>query len=116
MNKRILIALSFILWLGSPVEASQLYRGIYVWGAEVETFSLCGSAKSWWIQTDEQLLKSLREAHNKFTSSPYEGIYAELFGEFSGFSAEDDGFALQYEGIFNVESARSISQKSEHSC
>lgn len=108
MNKQSILALLLIFSSLSNAEATELHRGVYTWGAEVEIFSPCRSSKAWWVKADETILMPLRDAHNQLARFPYQGIYVEFEGEFVDFSPEDDGFSLQYEGVFNLLAVRSI--------
>ena len=81
-----------------------VYKGIYTWGAEVETFSPCDSNKTWWVLASEPVWLQLRNAHQSLTTKPYEGIYAEVSGAYVGAATEELGvaFAAQYDGILRI--------------
>ena len=92
------------LTLGSACTSQRVYEGVYTWGAEVETFSPCGTgSKEWWVITDEMLSHQLSSAHENLTSKPYEGIYVRVSGFYDGSANEAAGaFAAQYEGLFRI--------------
>lgn len=107
-----------MLTLGSACTRERVYEGIYTWGAEVETFSPCGTGKEWWVRTDDALSHQLSSAHGNLTSEPYEGIYVRVTGFYAGPADEDtDGsFAIQYEGLFRITRVLSIRKHSDLDC
>ena len=105
-----------VLTLGSACTRERVYEGVYTWGAEVDTFSPCGTGKDWWVRTDEALSHQLSSAHENLTSEPYEGIYVRVTGFYDGPSSEDTGFAAQYEGFFRITRVLSISKQSASDC
>jgi hypothetical protein len=84
---------------------NRIYEGIYTWGAEVETFSPCGTGgKEWWVSTTEPIWEQLRNDTMRLTTEPYEGIYVKVTGNYAGPATEETGgaFSTQYEGLFKV--------------
>lgn len=110
--------LIMVLILDSACTSERVYEGIYTWGAEVETFSPCGTGKDWWVITEETLSHQLSSAHRNLTSEPYEGIYVRVIGFYAGPADEDTAgyFATQYEGLFRINKVLSIRKQSASDC
>ncbi|HEX9461592.1 MAG TPA: hypothetical protein VGB82_03250 [Alphaproteobacteria bacterium] len=79
------------------------FSGIYTWGAEVETFSPCGSNKEYWVRASDAATNDLSKAHQRLTTRPYEGIYVDVVGFYAGPTSDEYGFEGQYEGLFDIE-------------
>jgi hypothetical protein len=80
------------------------HRGLFVWGPEVEVFIPCGSDEEFWIRTSNRLWDQLSAAHEQGRTRPFEGIYVEVEGFFSGpTNGEDDGaFGTNYDESFTI--------------
>ncbi len=106
------------LALCSACTSESIYEGVYTWGAEVETFSPCGTGgKAWWVITDEVLSHQLSSAHGNLTTKPYEGIYVRVSGFYDGPPNEAAGaFAAQYEGLFRINKVLFIGKRSALDC
>ncbi len=97
---------------------SAVHDGVYIWGAEVETFSPCGTDKTWWVLTSEPLWLQLRDAHQALTTRPYEGIFAEVSGYYDGPASQEagGGFATQYDGLFRITAVRFTRSRADSDC
>jgi len=84
-------------------EAPQQYAGFFTWGAEVETFSPCGSHKEYWVRASDAVIDRLSKAHQQLTTKPYEGIFVEVIGAYAGPTSSEYGFEGQYEGLFRID-------------
>jgi hypothetical protein len=86
------------------------YFGFYVFGAEVEVFSPCGSQKNYWVLTTGPLWTLLTDTHQALVTEPYGGIYVEVEGYYAGLPDEDrDGaFAAQSDGLFRITEVRAM--------
>ena len=81
--------------------ASSLFKGLYTFGNEVNTFQDCGAAgKVYWINDSLASLRGPYEKTNRFPSYPYESVYAEVRGYLAGKSKL--GYASEYENVLVV--------------
>ncbi len=92
------------------------YRGVYTWGAEVETFAPCGGKKSYWVSGNSKLLEKLKNEHQKVTTKPYQGIDVTLVGTIDTSKKDLDGFAAEYDGVFNLTSIESLFKPNGGGC
>jgi hypothetical protein len=78
------------------------YKGLFVQGAEVRTFTPCGSwPTAYWVMASEKTLNDLSANYRKLTNSaatPYKEIYLEVEGKLG--PKAKDGFAADYKGTF----------------
>ena len=92
----------YLLLIALPVSAAecdQVWRGMYVYGAEVETFQPCGSEKAYWVSYAWAGIP-LKAFHQDNTDQPYEAIYLEFRGQL--LDEKVDGFAENYDGLIRV--------------
>jgi len=114
-----LFAISPLVLLSACASQSRIYDGVYTWGAEVETFSPCGTGeKQWWVLTGMDMERQLSVAHERLTTEPYEGIYVKVSGYYAGPATEEKGgpFSLQYEGLFEITKVWSTRKRSTSDC
>jgi hypothetical protein len=80
------------------------YPGRYVFGAEVHIFAPCARTGQYWVVGAEA--DSLRRAYVDWWSAagaePYAPMFAVLGGRFAT-NADVDGFAADYDGLFEVD-------------
>ena len=84
---------------------SVAYRGLFVWGPEVETFTPCNSDRTYWLDGPDELLGRLEDlAIDKADKAgeAYQPIYVELHASDEGKAT--DGQAVDYDGIFMLRS------------
>ncbi len=81
-------------------QADSARAGLYVWGAEVETFQPCGSDSVYWVLSSPAVLQQLRKMHQSLTTRPYAPIYVRVRGARS--DQKPDGFAEQYYGYYRI--------------
>lgn len=114
--KFVLVILCASLLLNPQVSDAEAerHRGYYIFGHEVRTFQPCGSDTVFWVKAEADISKQLREAHQKFTSKPYEPVYVEVTGYFADKATA--GFAAEYEGQIVIESINLVRIKSENDC
>lgn len=81
--------------------ASSLFKGLYTFGNEVNTFQACGApGKVYWVNDSLTSLRGPYEKTNRFPSYPYESVYAEVRGYLAGKSKL--GYASEYENVLVV--------------
>jgi hypothetical protein len=82
-----------------------LVDGHYIFGAEVNTFSPCGSAKTYWVVGDSTKMASLRTSYLKWFTAAQPQPYSPMFAQFRGAISDGkrDGFAEDYDGLFSVD-------------
>ncbi len=88
---------------GSPT----LVRGIYTWGAEVETLSPCNTDKTYWLEGREELLAPLQDLAMKkadAANEAYQPIYVEARVVYAGKAT--DGFAVDYDGVMQLQAVQ----------
>ena len=79
---------------------SDLVRGHYIFGLEVNVFSPCGSDLEHWVEAEPEILKSLTDQYWAFDLPPYEAVFVEFRGEFG--PVLDCGFCEVYDGSFRI--------------
>lgn len=105
--------------LSCPAQAApdRLYEGTYVWGAEVNSFSPCGSGdKAFWVVGSEEAIDQLKAATERLIKKPYGGLYVRVTGGYAGPVSDEDGFAAQYDGLFEINKVWSIRKTSKTDC
>ncbi len=104
--------------LGGCATPSTIYDGVYIWGAEVETFTACGSDQEWWVLANESIWLRLRDAHQALTTQPYEGIHVLVSGYYDGPATEErgGGFATEYDGLFRVTEVLATRKRDDSGC
>lgn len=111
-------SVALALLLSACATPSAVFDGVYVWGAEVETFTACGSDKEWWVLADEPTWLQLRDAHQALTVKPYEGIAVQVSGYYAGPATQEagGGFATQYDGLFRVTKLLATRKRDDAAC
>lgn len=107
------VLLALVSCAASTADCDQVWRGIYVHGAEVETLRPCGSDTTYWVDYGFAGLP-LKEFHLQHTSEPYEAIYVEFRGHL--LYEETDGFAASYDGLIRVSEVLELSSKIPPDC
>jgi hypothetical protein len=74
--------------------------GHYIWGAEVNVFSPCGSDQEYWVDAAPDIVLALRERYMAFDLPPYTAVFVSLSGEVG--PVLDCGFCEEYDGSFKV--------------
>jgi hypothetical protein len=97
-----------------PVEGAPVIEGRYVWGAEVESFRPCGDSLTYWVAAAEPVWQQLRAEHQALTSEPYQPVFVRVHGSPS--DEPRDGFALDYDGLFRIDSVVSVSATIPAAC
>ncbi len=108
----------FVLALAAGCErcepCEQVYRGIYVWGNEVNVFQPCDDKKSFWVSASTWVQEPLLEFYRSHTSQPYETIYVE----FRGMVLDEvvGGFASDHDGLIRISEVLDLSLTVPEEC
>jgi hypothetical protein len=92
-------------------------RGLYTWGAEVETFQPCGSSQKFWVVGDKSLLQSLRDRSAQLAQTrgkPYQPFYIEASAVSEGKAT--DGFAMDYDAVYRLKAVHTVSETIPADC
>jgi len=83
---------------GKNLKKIMTFRGLFVFGHEVRSFTLCGSKKELWVidRTNGKIIA----AHKRMTHEPYQPIFAEIRGFVA--DSQQDGFGADYDGTIVV--------------
>ena len=97
--------------------SSKLVKGIYTWGAEVETLSPCNTDKTYWLEGREELLVPLQDLAMKkadAANEAYQPIYVEAQIVYAGQAT--DGFAVDYDGVMQLQAVKIASGNVPSQC
>ena len=97
--------------------SSKLVKGIYTWGAEVETLSPCNTDKTYWLEGREELLAPLQDLAMKkadAANEAYQPIYVEAQVVYAGQAT--DGFAVDYDGVMQLQAVKIASGNVPSQC
>lgn len=90
--------------------ATQSVRGLYSWGAEVESLQPCGQSVVWWVNGSQSLRAPLHakadERRAAEPTNPYPLIYVEGQGRLLGKAG--GGFAADYDNVIELTSVSRI--------
>lgn len=92
----------------------QVYRGVYVWGNEVNVFQPCDDKKSFWVSASTWVQEPLLEFYQAHTSQPYETIYIEFRGRV--LDEVVDGFASDHDGLIRISEVLDLSLSVPEAC
>ena len=92
----------------------QVYRGVYVWGNEVNVFQPCDDKKSYWVSASTWVQEPLLEFYRSHTSQPYQTIFIE----FRGMVLDEvvDGFASDHDGLIRISEVLGLSPGVPEEC
>ena len=118
--RRYLCFLFALFWLHAcnaetdkPI-ADQVFKGHYIYGLEVSSFQPCNQKTVYWVIGALAIHQALEDAHDKYTTQPYEEVYAEVQGTLTGKAT--DGFAADYDDQLRVNKILLIKERSEKDC
>jgi len=94
--------------------ARQAIKGHYIYGHEESSFRPCGQNKTFWVNGSIKTLTTLEQQYRSLTIKPYEPVFAELRGQFTGKAS--DGFAMDYDGQFQLTAIIRVNKKSTGDC
>ena len=99
---------------GNVEEAAPTVTGHYVWGAEVNAFSLCGSEDELWVTAAPALRDSLRARYESMDLPPYTPVVIEVRGSVG--PVLDCGFCESYDGSFAIDEIVTWTPALEEEC
>ena len=102
------VVLFLVLGCATPLGQDRPIEGEYYWGAEVNSFRPCEGEDHYWVVAGD-LQAELTTAIETRTGAAYEPLLIVVRGAPRAFGPTDDGFALQYDGIFDVSEILEIS-------
>ena len=88
----------------------QIFKGMYSFGNEVNTFRDCGNQITYWVNDSLADLRKPYEQTLRTLSYPYESVYAEVKGYLAGKSSL--GYASEYENVLIVTEVVKLEAKS----
>lgn len=87
-------------------------RGYYVYGAERNTFQLCGSDKRYWVEGVNTLIGELQQTYLNLASADLQLIYVVLAGE-----TDDEAQTVAgHDGVFNITNMTEMRLPQESDC
>jgi len=98
----------------SANDVRQAIKGHYIYGHEENSFRPCGQNKTFWVNGSIKNLTMLEQKYKSLTSKPYEPVFAELKGQYTGKAS--DGFAMDYDGQFQLTAIIRVNKKSTGDC
>lgn len=93
---------------------SDVYKGYYIYGHEVNTFQPCGQTKVFWLSGSNEVLEKMQQHYARYTGQPYEEVFVELAGDVVGKAS--DGFAMDYDGRFLVKKVLRMKKRLADDC
>ncbi len=81
-------------------------KGLFTYGHEVQVFSPCGSAKTYWLSAPNANLAELYREKTGEQSAPYTPVMIELVAKDVGKAKE--GFAEMYDGVLEAIEIKSV--------
>lgn len=95
-------------------EYDRIYRGEYVWGAEVHSFRPCASEEAFWVSASSWVIGPVREFYESETEVAYTPIYIEFRGHLLDETTE--GFAASYAGLIRISEVLRVSAEVPQEC
>jgi hypothetical protein len=81
-------------------DCDHYYRGLYTWGAEVNSFQPCESTSVYWVSASSWVLDPLKRFVAAQTTLAYKPIYVEFRGHL--LDEQVGGFAADYDGLIRI--------------
>lgn len=94
--------------------AQAVHKGFYIYGHEVNSFQPCAQELVYWVNGSNELLEQLQQNYQRHSTQVYAEVYVELTGKFG--PRATDGFAMDYDGQFEVTALLKMDKKSNHDC
>ncbi|PID63123.1 MAG: hypothetical protein CSB44_02675 [Gammaproteobacteria bacterium] len=99
-------------------QGSDRLKGLYTYGHEVSSFQPCNSSAGYWAvlpEAEASRLNAMSLEKAERVGQPYQPVYVELTGALSS-SANEDGFAADYDAILEVSKVQKVSSTIPESC
>lgn len=90
----------------TPVIEEQIVSASYVWGAEVNVVSPCGSKDVFWVSATSFVQGPLREYYQTVVKQPYQAIFITFRGH-RHFEVID-GFAESFDGLMHISEVKTM--------
>lgn len=113
MNKVWISIVAFAFCSAGSLDYDRVYKGTYVWGAEVDVFAPCNADDEYWASYNWAGRK-LVEFYKGKVKKPYKPIYVEFRGHM--LDEEVDGFAENYDGLIHVSEVKVIEVEIPDEC
>lgn len=84
---------------GSAYAHDTTFNGVFIWGAEVESFTPCNGTDDYWVSFDWAGIEMV-EYYKEHHTEPYQNMYIEFRGQI--LNEIVDGFAGQYGGLIRI--------------
>ena len=90
----------------------QVLRGFYFYGAEHNSFQLCGSDKRYWLEGETTLVSQVQQQYLAVATSDLQVLY----GMFAGTVDEDAQAPQGHQGVFNLDAIIELRLPVESDC
>ena len=90
------------------------YKGFYIYGHEVNSFSPCHNTKAYWITGKDTTLRRLKNKYKTLTTDPYQNVYLSFRGHVTDELPE--GFARDYDGQIIVHEVTAMEDSTKAGC
>ena len=107
---------AFVFFLSGMAQAQDReYKGLYYYGAEVDSFKSCNYPDSFWVSHGWGSINSdLKGFYKRNTTEPYQPIYIEFIGH--PHHEESDGFEASYAGTVHISKITKLEAKPPSEC
>ena len=104
------------VYVTGAVAHDEEYRGIFLWGPELEDFAPCGSEKVYAVSGSYWVLNPLYDDVNDKDKekSPFKAVYIEFRGHL--LDEVLDGFAVDLDGLIRISEIKSYTLNSPAEC
>ncbi len=93
---------------------AETIRGLLVYGHETRTLQPCGRDQRLWVIAKGDLHRQLQQRYLQLVRKPYEPVYAELEGDFTGMGKGE--FGKPYAGVFTITHLLTLSAGEVKAC
>ncbi len=90
----------------------QVLRGFYFYGAELNSFQLCGSDKRYWLEGEATLVSQVQQQYLAVATSELQVLY----GTFAGTVDEEAQAPQGHQGVFNLDAIIDLRLPVESDC
>jgi hypothetical protein len=97
-----------------PKEATGVHKGVCVLSGGQNYFRPCGSAQTYWVAGEQEVLLILRQQYNKTAKVPADEVYVELRGQTG--PKLNQGAAEKHNGVIRVDSVLAIRERKGNEC
>ena len=83
-------------------------KGQYIFGHEVSSFKPCHQEKVYWLAGEETVVNQLQNDYQNLSLTTYQPAFLQAEGHFTHENL--DGFALDYDGVFNIDKVLTLKE------